>query len=374
MIKILKEIWALIRKETILIWKDKRGRIILIMPIVVQTLIFGFIASFDLNRADFAVLDLDHTHSSRRMSQSFDGSEIFHQTATLQNKAQIKEVLDSKKAQMVLVIPGEFEKRLLNGSPAQIQAVISGVNSNVASSLQYYVQRIVEDFNTSRLKDEEKEAVSSSPKYVLRSWYNPNLETRWTILSAIVTILAVIQVMVLAGQSVAREEELGTIDQLLVTPMATISIMIGKAIPPVLVGLLQSTIVLAVSCFFFKIPFSGSLVLLYFGLVLFATGIVGIGLCISIVAKNMQQAMLYSFTVLMPMILLSGFATPIRAMPEIFRCLTYLNPVRYAVEFCQRVFLEGAPLESVATLLFALLLIAVGSFLFSLLLFRRKLS
>lgn len=374
MLKTLREIWALIRKETVLIWKDKRGRVILVMPIIVQTLIFGFVASFDLNRADFAVLDQDHTESSRLLIRAFEGSPIFHRTASLHSTVQIKEVLDNKKAQMTLVIPNGFERNLLNGSSASVQTVISGVNTNVASSLQYYAQQIVEDFNEYRLKETEKDNPANFKKLLPRSWYNPNLEARWTILAALVANLAVIQVMVLAGQSVAREKELGTIDQLLVTPVSSTSIMIGKAIPPMLVGLLQSTLVLAVACLYFHVPFSGSLLTLYAGLLLFVLGVVSIGLCISVVAKNLQQAMLYSFTLLMPMILLSGFATPISAMPEAFRWLTYFNPVRYGVEFSQRVVLEGASFNVVVPLLTALSSIALCCFIFSLILFKKKMN
>ena len=374
MLKALREIWAIILTETTLIWKDKRGRLILVMPIIVQTFIFGFVASFDLNRADFAVLDQDHTQSSRLLIRAFEGSPILHRTASLHNSAQIKKVMDNKKAQMTLVIPNGFEKNLLNGSPASVQTIISGVNTNVASSLQYYAQQIVEKFNEDRLKETEKNDPTEIKKFVLRSWFNPNLETRWTILAALVVNLAVIQVMVLAGQSVAREKELGTIDQLLVTPVSAASIMMGKAIPPMLVGLLQSSLILAVTCLFFRVPFSGSLLTLYTGLLLFVLGVVSIGLCISVVAKNMQQAMLYSFTFLMPMILLSGFATPISAMPEGFRWLTYFNPVRYGVEFSQRVVLEGASFNAVVPLLTALSAFALCCFIFSLILFKKRMN
>ena len=175
-----------------------------------------------------------------------------------------------------------------------------------------------------------------------RAWFNPNLETRWNIISGMIAILSTIQVMVLAGQSVAREKEQGTFDQLLVTPFGPTTIMLGKALPPVLVGLGQSSLVLLIALFWFGIPYAGSFALLYLGLVIFNFTVVGVGLCVSAVTATMQQAMLYTFTLLMPMILLSGFTTPISSMPHALRLATLFNPARYGVEFAQRIYLEGA--------------------------------
>ena len=338
-------VMTLLRKELLMILKDKRGRIILVAPVIVQTIVFGFVATFDLNRADFALLDEDHSASSRELVRNFEASPIFTRAMTLQNADQIADVLDNKKALFVLHIGSDFERELNLGRNAPVQVLVDGRNSNTAGTAAGYVQTIIELFNAGRAQAAGQHA--SRLTISTRSWFNPNLETRWGILTSLLATLSVIQVMVLAGQSAAREKEQGTFDQLLVTPFSSMTIMLGKAVPPVLVGLVQSGIVFAVTLLFFSIPFAGSLLLLLTALIIANFAVVGIGLCISAISSTMQQAMLYSFTLLMPMILLSGFVTPISAMPEIFQWATLINPVRYGVDFAQRIYLEGAGLQDI---------------------------
>ena len=345
-------IFALLRKELLMTVKDKRARIILIMPIVIQTVLFGFVATFDLNSVDYALLDLDHTKASRELSQRFDGTRLFHRRLNLKSSQEIAEIINNKEVLLVLHIAKGFERSLQAGKRATVQIIIDGRNSNVAGVAMGYVQTILADFKV-------KGRVEVRQSIVSRAWFNPNLETRWGILSALSAILSVIQVLSIAGQSVAREKEKGTFDQLLVTPLNSAMLLIGKAIPPVLIGLVQATLVLLVSIFGFDIPFAGSVMLLYGSLVIYNFSVVGIGLCVSSVAQTMQQAMLYNFTLLMPMILLSGFATPISSMPKVFQIATYGNPVRYGVDFTQRIYLEGATFSQILPDLVALLLIAV---------------
>ena len=180
-----------------------------------------------------------------------------------------------------------------------------------------------------------------------RAWYNPNLETRWNLLPGLIASLSMIQTLMLAALSVARERENGTFDQLLVTPFTPTEIMIGKAIPTILIGLIQSTIVLLVALFWFKIPLAGSLADALYRTDLFTVASVGIGLSISAVSANMQQAMLYTFMLIMPLILLSGLATPVRNMPEFLQIATLVNPLRFAIDLVQRVYLEGVGLLTV---------------------------
>jgi ABC-2 type transport system permease protein len=178
-------------------------------------------------------------------------------------------------------------------------------------------------------------------------------------MSGLIAILAVIQVMVLAGQSVAREKEQGTFDQLLVTPLGPAGIMLGKALPPVLVGIGQSTIVLLAALKWFAIPFAGSFGLLYAGLFIFNCSVVGIGLCVSALTSTMQQAVLFGFSLLLPMILLSGFVAPVTSMPMMLQLATLLNPVRYGVELVQRIYLEGVGFQGIYLVFARLAAIAV---------------
>ncbi len=364
-----RSVWVLLHKELLMTLKDRRSRIILVMPILVQTILFGYVDTYDLNCAEYALLNEDHSSQSRLLTAAFDGSGIFVRTATLDNASQIAPLLDAKKALFVLHIGQGFARRLAHHDQAPVQLLVDGRNSNVASTAAAYAETIVSRFNLERQKAHLGKVLLTIDK---RSWFNPNLETRWGIVSALMATLAVIQVLSIAGQSIAREKEQGTFDQLLVTPLSMGAILLGKTLPPILVGLVQSTLVLLAALFVFHIPFAGSFLLLYLALFIFNFAVVGIGLCVSAFSQNMQQAMLYNFTLLMPMILLSGFATPISSMPGVFQIATLANPVRYGVELTQRIYLEGAHFTQIAHLLWPLLIMATLSLGCAARLFRAK--
>jgi ABC-2 type transport system permease protein len=206
-----------------------------------------------------------------------------------------------------------------------------------------------------------------------RAWFNPNLQTRWNIVPGLIASLSMLQTLLLTALSVAREREQGTFDQLLVTPLSPWEIMVGKAVPSVLIGLGQATLVLAVAVFWFEIPLAGSPVTLYAGLLLFTTASVGIGLSISALSATMQQAMLYTFVLLMPMMLLSGLTTPVANMPQVLQVATLANPLRFAIDLVQRVYLEGATLGSVASNLAPMAVIAALTLPLAAWLFRNRL-
>ena len=370
MLDFFLNVLTLLRKEMLMTLKDKRGRIVLIMPLIVQTLIFGHVASFDLNHVEYALLDEDHSYSSRKLAMQYEGSPIFHMVMTLHNSAQIADILDNKKALMVLHIGPNFERELNLGHTVPVQFIVDGRNSNTAGTASSYASSLIAMFNNERRHT--KTIKEAELTILFRSWFNPNLETRWGMLSALIAVLALIQVIILAGQSVAREKEQGTFDQLLVTPFGPMTILLGKALPPILVGLAQSSIVFFFAINIFSIPYAGSFALLYLALLLFNFAVVGIGLCVSALSSTMQQAMLYCFTLLMPMVLLSGFATPVSSMPKGFQWATLVNPVRYAVEFTRKLYLEGAGFNEIVHTLWPLILIAVLTFGAASKLFRIK--
>lgn len=362
---------VLFLKELRMILKDPRSRFILIVPVIVQTLLFGYVATYDLNKVLYVLLDEDHTQSSRDLVAAFDGSGVFRRVATLRNTSDIAGQIDGKQALVVVHIGPHFESRLLAGEQAPVQALVDGRNGNVAGIAASYVSAILESFNANRLKARGIAAPRVEP--VTRAWYNPNMETRWNIISGMLAVLSLIQVMMLTALSVAREKEQGTFDQLLVTPLKPMAVMLGKALPSVAVGLAQSGLVLLIALFWFRIPFGGSFLLLFSGLALFNFALVGIGLCISARTATMQQAMLYAFSLIMPMVLLSGFATPISSMPDAVRYFTYLNPARYGIELAQRIYLQGATLADIWQTFWPLGLITVITMSAAARLFRTRL-
>lgn len=370
MLESLRRILALIRKELIAILKDPRSRVSLFVPPILQCLIFGYAATYDLNHVPYAVLDQDHSAAAHEFLAKLDGSGVFQRVAQLYRARDIKTVIDDEKALLVIQIGQDFERRLMAGRPADIQVIADGRNSNTAGTALAYVNAIVAAFNA----DWAREHGMSTPplKPTVRAWYNPNLETRWYMIPALIGTLTLLQTLLLTAMSVAREREQGTFDQLLVTPFRPAEIIIGKALPSVLIGLIQASLILLVAQFWFRIPFAGSYLTLYGGLMLFLLAAVGIGLMLSAIVATMQQAVLYSFVVMMPMALLSGLATPISNMPKGFQYLTLLNPLRYAIDIAHQVYLEGAGFYRLMPDLWPMALIALVTLTATAFLFRRS--
>ena len=207
-----------------------------------------------------------------------------------------------------------------------------------------------------------------------RAWFNPNLESRWNMMPGLIAALSMLQTLLLAALSVAREREQGTFDQLLVTPLTPMLILIGKALPAIFIGIIQSSIVFLIIRFWFGIPMNGSVALLYLGLFTFTIAAVGVGLSISALSLNMQQAMLYTFLLIMPLMLLSGLLTPVRNMPEVLQIATYVNPLRFGMNIVRRVYLEGATLGDIWRQFIPLFVLAVVTLPLAAWLFRNRLA
>ena len=364
-------ILILCRKELLSIFKDPRSRIVLFAPIVMQTLLFGYAATFDLNRVAFAVLDQDRSAASHDLIAALVSSGVFEPTAQLEAPAQIASVIGRKQALLVVHINQDFERSLAAGGSPTVQVILDGRNSNTAATAAGYISAVVERFNQNWQLDHGGPTAALNVE--TRAWYNENLETRWYMIPSLIAALSMLQTLMLSGLSVAREREQGTFDQLLVTPLRPTEIMIGKATVPILIGLSQSTIVLLIAVFWFGIPFSGSYTTLYASLLIFTIASVGIGLAISAYSANMQQAMLFSFVLLMPMMLLSGLASPVRNMPEVLQVITLANPLRHAIEAVHRVYLEGAGFGTIFNNMWPLALIGVVTLPTAAWLFRNRL-
>ena len=364
----IRRILNLWRKELLVILKDPASRIVLVVPVFMQGILFGYAVTFDLSDAPYALLDQSRSELSMDLAARLDGSGIFHRTATLTAEREIARVIDEDKALLVLQIPADFAERLTRGETAPVQAILDGRNSNTAGSAAAGLATVVDTFN----RDHGLAALPLS--VVIRAWYNPNLKTRWPLLPALIAALSMLQTLMLTALSVAREREQGTFDQLLVTPYSPMEIILGKTVPPVLIGQVQATIVLLLALFWYRIPMAGSLADLYGGLLVFTVACVGLGMTISAIALNMQQAMLYTFVLIMPLMLLSGLTTPVRNMPDFLQVITYANPLRFGIDLIQRIYLEGASLASVAANLVPMLVLAAITLPFAAWLFRHRLA
>jgi ABC-2 type transport system permease protein len=356
MIDSLLRILSLTRKELLAVLKDPRGRFTLMVPPIIQCLLLGYAATMDLSDVPYVVLDQDRGAASQQLLADLDGSGVFRRVANLDREDDIKTYINERRALLAIQIPQDFERLLHIDSPVNVQIILDGRNSNTAAIAAGYVSTIVEKFNA-----DWRAAYSQAGlplRLSMRAWYNPNLESRWFMVPALLGLLTMLQILLLTAMSVAREREQGTFDQLLVTPFRPIEIMAGKALPSVLIGLVQETNILLVAQLWFQVPFIGSFVTLYVALTIYLLAAVGFGLLVSSMVTTMQQAMLFSFMLMMPFSLLSGLMTPISSMPVVLQYVTLANPLRYAIEIAHRVYLEGVGLDALVPDIWPLAVIA----------------
>jgi len=336
-----RRILTLVVKEFLALLQDKKSRVVLVVPPILQVLVFGYAATFDLNHVPFAVYDEDHGAAARALLARFTGSPSFREVARITRDDEIAPLLDRKQALLVLHVGPRFSSDPLRGRAAPLQAIVDGRNSNTALLVLNYVNQIVAQFSSDWAA---REGWAAPPAHLeTRAWFNPNLESQWFFVPGIIGLLTLVVTMLVTALSVAREREQGTFDQLLVTPLRPGEILLGKALPGLLIGLVEATAIILVATLWFRVPLLGHLWTLYAGLALFLLSAIGVGLMISSLAVTQQQGLLGAFLFLVPSIILSGFATPIANMPVAVQYLTYLNPMRYFLVVLRGTFLQGTP-------------------------------
>ncbi len=336
---LLRQIFALAIKEFLVLLRDKRSRFVIIGPPIMQLLVFGFAASYDLNDVPVAIYNEDHGAASRELLSRIEGSPNFQVITHIQRDNEVAPLIDNRDVLLVLHIGQRFSAELRQGESTHLQAILDGRNSNTAMIAMNYLRTILLDYNRNWLTAQGKGGALVTLH--TRAWYNENLQSRWFIVPGIVGLLTLVVTLLVTALSVAREREAGTFDQLLVTPLRPVEILIGKAIPGIIIGLLEATLIIVLMVIFFDIPLRGSLGALYLGIVLFLLSAVGVGLMISAITVTQQQAVLGAFLFLVPAVILSGFSTPIANMPEVVQWLTYLDPLRYFLIIVRGVTLEG---------------------------------
>ncbi|RTR05922.1 ABC transporter permease [Halomonas nitroreducens] len=335
----LRRIFALAVKELLAILKDRKSRFVLIGPPIIQLIVFGYAATFDLNDIAFAVYNEDRGVASRDLIARVAGSPHFHRVADLEHDGQIAPLLDNREVLLVLRLGPRFSADLQRGRSASAQLLIDGRNSNTALLALGYLRTIVSDFNSDWATRNGRPGPPAALQ--VRHWFNAGLASRWFVVPGIVGLLTLVITTVVTALSVAREREAGTFDQLQVTPLRPVEILIGKSVPGILIGLVEGSFILLMTVVWFEVPLRGSLGALYLGMFLFLLSAVGIGLMISSLAVTQQQGILGAFLFLVPSVILSGFATPIANMPPVVQWLTLINPLRYFLVVLRGVFLEG---------------------------------
>lgn len=363
-------IYGLTIKEFLALLKDRKSRIVVIVPPILQLIVFGYAATFDLTNIPYAVYNEDGGLSSIELVSAFRGSANFKEVAYLTRDEQIAPLINSKKALMVLHIDRRFSRDLIAGRPGSVQVIVDGRDSNTAAILLTYVNSIVAQFDANWQRQHGH--MLPPARLNIRAWYNPNLVSRWFIVPGIVALLTLVVTTLVTALSVAREREQGTFDQLLVTPFRPVEILIGKALPGFIIGLGEATMIILIIVLWFQIPLQGNPLTLYFGLLMFLLSTVGFGLMISSLAVTQQQGLLGGFLFLVPAVILSGFATPIANMPQWVQHITLVNPMRYFIVIVREIFLEGTPFLLLINQFWPLAMIGVASLALAGWLFRRR--
>lgn len=364
-------IYALLIKEFLALIKDKKSRFVLIVPPILQLIVFGYAATFDLNKIPIAIYNEDQGSESREFIARITAAPAFSEVLRITHHQQMAKALDDKKVLAVLHIGQQFSRNLLIAKqPAKVQILVDGRNSNTALIALNYMQSILADFNLNWAK--QHHLALPPAQLVIRSWFNPTLSSRWFIVPGIVGLLTLVVTIIVTALSIAREREQGTFDQLLVTPLTPFQILLGKAIPGLIIGVVEASFIILMAVLWFKIPLLGSLLALYIGIFLFVFSVIGVGLMISSLSITQQQGLLGGFLFIVPAIILSGFATPIANMPDWLQTSTLINPLRYFLVIVRGVFLEGFSTVNLLDQYWPLAIIGVVTLSSAVWLFRRR--
>jgi ABC-2 type transport system permease protein len=363
----LKRLLALIRKELQIVLGDKRARMMLIVPVILQTALFPFAATMEVKNATIAIYNQDEGSASREVVHRLSHTAAFTSVLVVHSEPELREAVDSQRALVAVAFPVDFSRKLLAREPAPVQTIIDGRRSNSGQVASSYASQVIDGYALE---------VGARPASTLlvRNLYNPNLHSTWHVLPSLVAIITTIGCLFVTALSVAREREEGTFDQLLVSPLTPAYIMAGKAVPGILIALVQGLFIALAAVVAFGVPFTGSALVLVLGILFYGLALAGIGLYISSICMTQQQAFFGVFTFMSPAVLLSGYVAPIENMPLALRCLAWANPLTHVILVIKGVFLKGFGFTEAWPHLWPLLVIAFCTLSAALAMFRRHIA
>ena len=367
-----QRIVALIWKELLVVWRDKRSRFVLVVPPLLQLFIFSFAATLDVKNVPIGILNLDNGEHGIELIQRFIGSPFFSKIVFLKSEEEVAPFINTTKGLMVVRLDQQFSRNLDSGREADVMLVLDGRRSNAAQIVAGYTGTIIDQYNTDLTSRADIRQQNST--LVVHHWFNPNLLYYWFNVPSFSGILTLMIGTVITSLSVAREKEIGTFDQLLVSPLSSTEILLGKTIPAIAIGIAEASVILIVGTLVLGVPFRGSLPLFYVSVLVFVTSVVGIGLVTSALAQTQQQAVLGSYVFMSPAIMLSGFATPIENMPEWLQPITYLIPLRYFLVIAKGLFLKDIPASVVWDNVWPMALIGAVTLMLAGRFFKRRLE
>jgi ABC-2 type transport system permease protein len=338
-------------KEFIQTWRDKRTRFILIIPPIIQMMVFGYAANYEIRHVPAVVLDMDQSQESRELVSRFTSSEYFDVQRQLTDVRALGDLIERGDATVGLEIDAGFARKLRSGQTAPLQVIVDATNSNTALIASGYITQIAQgyaaEYQWDRMARIAPQLMEIMPRVELapRPWYNPGLSSRWFFVPGIIGSLTLVLVITLTAFAVVREREIGTLEQIMVTPIRPVEFILGKTLPSFLIGIFDVTLIAVVGSLWFQVPFRGNVLVLAAGAVLFLLCMLGVGLLISTVSATQQQAMVTSFFFIMPAITFSGFGFPISTMPHWMQVVSYANPLRYFLIVVRGTYLKGVGME-----------------------------
>jgi ABC-2 type transport system permease protein len=350
-------IFSLIIKEFLSLFRDNKSRVVIIVPPILQLFVFAFAATLEVKHVSIAILNKDTGKYSQQFISNIVGSNTFTDVKIIQREEQIKPYIDQQKVISALTIPEDFSKKIEANRGTTIQLILDGRRSNATQIINGYISSMIQQFNLKLMHT--KNAKPIKIRIVERNWFNENLLYLWFTVPSLICILSMLVTLVITSLSVARERELGTFDQLLVSPLIHYEILIGKTIPAIIIGMAEGFLIWFAAVWIFRIPFTGHSLYLVFVLFVFIMSIVGVGLFISAMSKTQQQAILGAFIFMVPAVTLSGYASPIENMPVWLQHATQINPLKHVLISIKGIFLKNMSIADVWHNTWPLILISI---------------
>ena len=363
-------LFNLIVKEFLALLRDPKMRAVLIGPPILQIFVFSYAITQEAKNVTLAVYNQDYGVCGEVLTQRFRHSPTFTKIITISHRKEIDPMIDNQKAMIVLVIPQDFSRKLYAGRPTEVQILLDGRKSNAAPIVGGYAGKIINQFAL----EHQMRGTSVGIDIETRHWFNVNLDPRRTTVPCLVCILATVLGILISGLSIAREREMGTFEQILVSPLTPTEILLGKAIPASMLAIGSTVMLIGIAIFILGIQFQGSFWVLLLSLNLFLLSVIGIGLFISSLSLTQQQAILGVILIMPPFVMLSGFATPVENMPNWLQWFTVINPVRWYLVIVKGVFLKGMGAGEVFLNCIPLALIAMATLTAATVMFRRRME
>ncbi len=373
------------KKEMIQIFRDKRMRLLIFLPPVVQLVVFGYAATTDVRHISLALLDQDRTTVSRGFVEKFEAGGYFSVTRYLSSPGQADSLMDNGTVDAFIYIKKGFEKAIKKGDSAEVFIVVDGTNSNVASVTLGYVNLIVNGYSQDILLDKIRQIRGlrtdsivplrvGPANLVQRTWFNEDLESRNYFVPGIIALLLTLIAVMMTSMAIVKEREVGTMEQLIVTPIRPIELITGKLLPFTLIGYVDVALITAIGTLWFGVPLKGSILLLFFSTGFFLLPALGVGLFISTISATQQEAMMSTFLFFFPAMLMSGFVFPVDSMPPAMQIITYVDPMRYMIHILRGIFLKGVGVRYLWVDFLALLVLGVVVIGFAAARFRKRLK